>query len=101
MYKSFNQGLNQGRSIEEHNLQYQPPHHQTTKPHHQRIEPLDEANASPLLKEFRYNQKKFTSLVEFRHHFIEFSKDRFGSRFIQKALESCSEEEREMVIMFD
>jgi hypothetical protein len=53
---------------------------------------------SPLLEDFRNakNNKKF-DLKDIVHHFVEFSADQHGSRFIQQKLESASVAEKNMV----
>eukprot|EP01129_Flabellula_baltica_P004100 TRINITY_DN139_c0_g1_i1.p1 TRINITY_DN139_c0_g1~~TRINITY_DN139_c0_g1_i1.p1 ORF type:complete len:630 (+),score=121.23 TRINITY_DN139_c0_g1_i1:2021-3910(+) len=51
-----------------------------------------------LLEEFRTskNNNHFT-LRDIAGHMIEFSGDQYGSRFIQQKLESCSDEEKDLV----
>ncbi|CEL99350.1 unnamed protein product [Vitrella brassicaformis CCMP3155] len=59
--------------------------------------PLPEG-ASPLLEEFRAGARRF-ELEDIQQHLVEFAQDQYGSRFIQQRLETCSEDEKQMVFM--
>ena len=63
--------------------------------HKQRVLP-SKSDDSPIMKEFRKNHLQF-ELEDIRTHMLEFAKDQFGSRFIQKKLESVDGDDKHMV----
>lgn len=60
--------------------------------------PVKGPSRSPLLEEFRTtrNNKKY-DLKDIVGHFVEFSGDQYGSRFIQQKLETATATEKQMV----
>ncbi|KAL8129914.1 hypothetical protein V2J09_019069 [Rumex salicifolius] len=60
---------------------------------------MDGGFGSSLLEEFKGNKTKCFELVEIAGHVVEFSKDQYGSRFIQQKLETATVEENNMVFL--
>lgn len=52
---------------------------------------------SRLLEDFRTNRQPHLQLRDIVNHFVEFSMDQHGSRFIQQKLERATPQEKEMV----
>ena len=55
------------------------------------------ANRSRLLEEFRTNRQPHLQLRDIVNHFVEFSMDQHGSRFIQQKLERATSSEKDLV----
>ena len=55
------------------------------------------ANRSRLLEEFRTNRQPHLQLRDIVNHFVEFSMDQHGSRFIQQKLERATSTEKDLV----
>jgi pumilio RNA-binding family len=55
------------------------------------------ANRSRLLEEFRTNRQPHLQLRDIVNHFVEFSMDQHGSRFIQQKLERATSNEKDLV----
>ena len=54
-------------------------------------------NRSRLLEEFRTNRQPHLQLRDIINHFVEFSMDQHGSRFIQQKLERATPPEKDLV----
>lgn len=52
---------------------------------------------SRLLEEFRTNRQPHLQLRDIVNHFVEFSMDQHGSRFIQQKLERATPQEKDLV----
>jgi len=52
---------------------------------------------STLLEEFRSNKNKKFDLKDIVGHFVEFSGDQHGSRFIQQKLEAATAADKQLV----
>ena len=55
------------------------------------------SNRSRLLEEFRTNRQPHLQLRDIVNHFVEFSMDQHGSRFIQQKLERATPAEKDLV----
>ena len=55
------------------------------------------ANRSRLLEDFRTNRQPHLQLRDIVNHFVEFSMDQHGSRFIQQKLERATAVEKDLV----
>jgi pumilio RNA-binding family len=56
-----------------------------------------QANRSRLLEDFRTNRQPHLQLRDIVNHFVEFSMDQHGSRFIQQKLERATSNEKDLV----
>lgn len=52
---------------------------------------------SKIMEEFRNAKNRNFTFQDIVNHFVEFSRDQYGSRFIQQKLESATDEEKTMV----
>ncbi|WOL18963.1 hypothetical protein Cni_G27760 [Canna indica] len=58
---------------------------------------MGEGYSSSFLEEFKSNKNRTFELSDIIGHAVEFSKDQFGSRFIQQKLETASVEEKDAI----
>ncbi|KAF7304924.1 Kinesin heavy chain [Mycena kentingensis (nom. inval.)] len=91
--------LGYGNHLLQSNAMYGPPGHNSWMQlrSSRRFDLEYSANSSALLNEFRASRGKKWELKDIKGHFVEFSGDQHGSRFIQTELTNASNEEREKI----